>query len=148
MSHKLTAATNQGPEDAEMDLSPMIDMVFLIIIFFMVTSKIIKHRIDPNVKIPVGSNAQRAQNPVPTRIVVNIYPDGSIHDESGALLPDEDAIFDYVTKKKIQIKSPTGVYQIFLRGDQTAIVKEAKRVIQASGRAGVNDIVFGAYPTS
>ena len=39
----------------QVDMSPMIDLVFLLLIFFMVSSTMITYRQDPNVKIPVAS---------------------------------------------------------------------------------------------
>ena len=38
-------------------LAPMIDMTFLLLIFFMVTTKISKEQIKEEIKLPVASNA-------------------------------------------------------------------------------------------
>ncbi|MFM7375449.1 MAG: ExbD/TolR family protein, partial [Chthoniobacterales bacterium] len=38
-------------------LAPMIDMTFLLLIFFMVTTKISKEQIKEEIKLPVASSA-------------------------------------------------------------------------------------------
>ena len=46
------------PEDnVGFQLAPMIDMTFLLLIFFMVTTKISKEQIKQEIKLPVASNA-------------------------------------------------------------------------------------------
>ena len=47
-SSKLIAAAAGPDEDLKMDMSPMIDLVFLLLIFFMVNSTLIVVRIDQN----------------------------------------------------------------------------------------------------
>ena len=47
----------------KVDLSPMIDLVFLLLIFFIVASNLITYRKDPNVVIPVASAGDLAGHP-------------------------------------------------------------------------------------
>ena len=67
------------------DLSPMIDLVFLLLIFFMVTANIITYPKDPRVIIPVASDA-KVPELVDGRVVINIYEDGTIKDVEGRVL--------------------------------------------------------------
>src|SRR6056297_3151315 len=71
------------------DLSPMIDLVFLLLIFFMVAANIITFPKDPNIVIPVASDAE-----VPTlvegRVVINVYVDGTVKDVEGTTLSIPD----------------------------------------------------------
>ena len=53
-SEKLKEAMEAQGDDAKMDMSPMIDMVFLLLIFFMVASTLIINKLDPNVKPSVA----------------------------------------------------------------------------------------------
>ena len=77
-----------------MDMSPMIDLVFLLLIFFMVSSHLIIIRIDKNVRPPTADNAQVAENSH-GRIVVNIYEDGTILDPNGGVMETMEEIETY-----------------------------------------------------
>ena len=61
-------------DDLQGDMSPMIDMVFLLLIFFMVASTMIVNRLDPDVFIPTGKSSEP---PVQTggRILINVFSD-------------------------------------------------------------------------
>jgi hypothetical protein len=57
------------------------------------------------------------------------------------------AVTEYVTQRKEKID--TGVTpKILLRGDKRSIVKFSKQVVKASGDAGVNTIIFSAFPAA
>ena len=147
MSNKLTELTGID-EDVTVDSSPMIDMVFQLILFFMVSSRLLVNQIDPRVEIPVASNAKPPEIHA-GRIIVHIYDDGTFSGSGGAKEPlaDMSAITDYVTVKKEQMEQ--GVTpKILLRGDKRTVVKYAKQVVQASGEAGVNSIIFSAFPVN
>ena len=84
-------------DDAQcnMDMSSMIDLVFLLLIFFMVSSHLIIIQIDKRVNPPTAKNAQVAKEAV-GRIVVNILADGSTWAQDEIELTTSDAITDYV----------------------------------------------------
>ena len=147
-------------KDAKMDMSPMIDMVFLLLIFFMVASTLIVNRLDPNVQPPVADSAIPVDDAT-GRIVINIYSDESkeerrkqdsgfdatFADEDGIPLEDEDAIITHVSdmKEKFEQSGKKITPKILLRGDHRAFVKEAKIVARAAGKAGVDQIIFSTY---
>ena len=66
----------QIPED-NVDLTPMIDIVFLLLIYFMVTTSIIKEEADLGVKLP-SSMAAPPGTPLPEQHYIDILLDGTI----------------------------------------------------------------------
>ncbi|MFT6059766.1 MAG: biopolymer transport protein ExbD [Lentimonas sp.] len=66
----------QIPED-NVDLTPMIDIVFLLLIYFMVTTSIIKEEADLGVKLP-SSMAAPPGTPLPEQHFIDILLDGTI----------------------------------------------------------------------
>lgn len=154
-SAKFTKLRQQADEDLNIDMSPMIDLVFLLLIFFMVASHLIIVRIDKNVEPPTADNAQVAQNSH-GRIVVNVYGfhddmDASLHgkifDAEGNELDTSDQITDYVDREKQKLMESEAnlVPRLHLRADRTTDTRLIKKVVQASAAAGVVDVVFGSY---
>ena len=132
--------------DCKTDNSSMIDMVFQLILFFMVSSRLLTNQIDPKVEIPVADHA-RPPEQAAGRIVVNIYDDGSFSDVERKPLADDAAISDYVLKMRNLM--PAGVTpKVLLRGHRNTLVKYSKQVIKAAGEVGVNTIIFSAYPNA
>lgn len=59
------------------DLTPMIDVVFLMLIFFMVTTQLIKQESDLGIQLP--SEAAPAATPeLPSKHTIDILPDGTV----------------------------------------------------------------------
>ncbi|HAV13620.1 MAG TPA: hypothetical protein DCX06_09065 [Opitutae bacterium] len=59
------------------DLTPMIDVVFLLLIFFMVTTQLIKEEADLGIQLPTNTKAV-ASDELPNRHTIDILPDGSV----------------------------------------------------------------------
>ena len=146
-SPKLIAASREDLEDIQQDMSPMIDLVFLLLIFFMTASTLIVNRLDPEVEPPVADKAIP-----PTvgagRIVVNIHADGTFTDENTQVLADMDAITTYVRENDLINERNSVRSRLVLRGDRNAIVRHSKQVVKAAGDAGVNEIIFATYQVS
>jgi biopolymer transport protein ExbD len=59
-------------------LAPMIDMTFLLLIFFMVTTKISKEQVKVEIKLPTASNAS-VPNDLSNRDIISIDGDGAYY---------------------------------------------------------------------
>ena len=127
-----------------MDMSPMIDMVFLLLIFFMVNSTMIVNRLDPEVKIPIGEQSKTPEVAA-GRVVVNIYSDGRFFDDKENQLQDDAAVTDYVATQERINKREGNKTRLLVRGDLGAQVESVKRVVKAAADAGVVDVIFAAY---
>lgn len=151
-SKRLRAANAEQGEDLKVDLSPMIDMVFLLLIFFIVNASMVIVKQDPKVNIPVARAAHSLEQTQKNgRIVVNIYEDGSFASELGrdkGPFPDDDeVIFSYLEKQKDAEKLKGYVPVLHLRGDQASVFKHARRIIRIAGNAGINEVKFATYGT-
>ena len=144
-SEKLKAAIESlDEEELQMDMSSMIDLVFLLLIFFMVSSHLIIVEIDKRVNPPTATNAQVAKNAT-GRVVVNILADGSVWGQGEQELPTIDAITDYVDQIKQRNDNNSIPTRLNLRADEEVDTRVIKKVVQAAGDAGVNDVIFGSY---
>lgn len=146
MSNKLRKLNAKPEEELKMDMSPMIDMVFLLLIFFIVVSTPMVVKMDAKVKPSVAYNAKRPEDKH-GRIVVNVRSDGTIYPvnvEEGVLETDED-ITEYVRKLKKKYDNQGFTARLHLRGDKKSVFKHSRKVIKASAAAGVDSVIFSAY---
>lgn len=139
-------------EDIVLDMSPMIDMVFLLLIFFIVVSTPMVVRVDPSVKPAVAFNSEKPDD-TNVRIVVNVRGEGDYRksaykDEEGGKMQTEDEIALYIEQEAKRIKGMNSDYKptIHLRGDKEVLFEHSQTVIAAAARAGINEIIFSVYP--
>jgi biopolymer transport protein ExbD len=126
-----------------MDMSPMIDMTFLLLVFFMVASHLITVQIDRRVEPPTAKNAQVAKESS-GRVVVNILADGSIWGQNEEELPTTEAIQDYVDQTRVRNEANGIPTRLNLRADRNVDTRDIKKVVQAAGEAGVSEVIFGS----
>jgi biopolymer transport protein ExbD len=145
-SSKLRRTSASQDKELAVDMSPMIDMVFLLLIFFIVNATAIIVKTDPKVKPPIAANAKPQENRL-GRIVINIRDDGTYTAEDfNVILPDDVAIFDLVKKEKERMALEGIVApKLHLRGHKDAVFSHSRTVIRAAAKAGVDQVVFAVF---
>jgi biopolymer transport protein ExbD len=142
---KINDTLTTPEEPCTLDMSPMIDMVFLLLLFFLVNATAIIVRTDPLVKIPVAREGE-TQKDGRGRIVVNVYQDGSYSAEDFTVkLQDEAAVAEWVKKAKDKFDGLGVTPKLHLRGDKEAIFKFSRTAIKAAASVGVDQVVFSVY---
>lgn len=126
----------------KVDLSPMIDLVFLLLVFFLVASTLITYQKDPNVIIPIASDG-KVPEVIEGRVIINIYADGTIVSETGDRLTVAE-----VEQRMSQAKAKNPRTRLHLRADKAAPYRHIKEVSRASAMGGVPTIIFSTYQTS
>jgi biopolymer transport protein ExbD len=144
-SSKLRESAQEPEAECALDMSPMIDMVFLLLIFFIVNATAIIVKTDPEIRPPVAANSKR-QEDGGGRIVVNIRSDGTYTAEDfNMILAGEDDIFDLVKTQNERNMSLGVQSKLHLRGDKEAVFKYCRTAIRGAARAGVDQVVFGVF---
>jgi biopolymer transport protein ExbD len=64
-------------EELEMNMTPMIDVVFLLIVFFLVVSEIVSYDHIDNLTLPIA-NAAVEERKMPDRLVISIDTDNNV----------------------------------------------------------------------
>ena len=126
-----------SPKDDEIDLAPMIDLVFLLLIFFMVNStekQMEKRPID----IPIASNAKLEKKPA-HRQNITVEKDKKIY--MGLQEVDIETLTERI--KKLKLAQPA--LKIFLRADAGVDHGEVREVMKACASVGAPDIIFATY---
>ena len=82
MSH----TTRRGPVKPTMNITPLIDVVFLLIVFFMLVSKIVTEEV-PELQLPAPSETQAYREQSENRIIVNVVPMEKMEGQVGPTRP-------------------------------------------------------------
>jgi biopolymer transport protein ExbD len=124
-------------EETKVQMAPLIDMVFLLIIFFMTSSHLSAYK-SINLDIPIA-NSGLIPKERPDRWTVNILKDGKIF--SG-----QDPVTVEQLKKMVaeRVKGDPNM-SVYLRADKNTPHKEVKAVMYAMAEAGVGNFIFGVF---
>ena len=143
----------QEEPEAAVDMTPMIDCVFLLLIFFMVCATMSKVDQTPEVVLPIAPKAAIPED-LRGRGVVNIVPLGT---PVGGGATSEDTpfiIYGQVTDEPGLVKAISErrasepELRIYMRVDKNAEFKIVKRAIRACANAGIFDIIFGTFQSA
>jgi len=130
--------TRRPDDEMGFQLAPMIDMTFLLLIFFMVTTKISKEQIKEDIKLPVASSAIIPKD-VSNRDIISIDSRGQYF--IGSEPTDKKRLAEYL-KKRFENYPPLRLY---IRADKTTSAKKIKEVMKMAADAGALDVIFGSY---
>ena len=151
-SNKLRSAQLGQEDDMQVDMSPMIDMVFLLLIFFLVNASLVIVKMDKKVRIPIAKESNR-QAEKKGRIVINVYSDehsaeGRFRMEDGeTVFGSDDDMEQFIKEQKEKMDAAGVIPKIHLRGDRDSLFKYSRRVIRVAAKAGVNQVIFVSYAT-
>lgn len=123
--------------EVSFQITPMIDMTFLLLIFFMVTSKLSDQRVNVPVNLPVAVSAVAAGKIA--RDIVNIDAEGRYY------IGDRPATKDELTAHLRARFRDFPPLQVYLRADKNTPAKQVREVIDLAGEAGALDVILGTY---
>lgn len=125
-------------EDAKIQMTPMIDMTFLLLVFFMVTSKITKEQKKLEIKLPTAKTAKQPDD-LSGRDIINIDAAGRLY--TGDNEVDLPQLKRYLKQRLIDYPP----LMISVRADSKTPAKQIKEVMKAAAEAGAVEVVFSAY---
>ncbi len=124
-------------EEEEVQMAPMIDMVFLLLIFFIVASHFNQlERVE--IDVPVASNATVPRESSGRR-TITITEDETIY--LGITPHELEDIGPIVEKERQKVPG----LKIFLRADRRIKHGRVKDVMKACAEAGAAEIIFSTY---
>lgn len=126
--------------DTAIEITPMIDMVFLLLIFFLVATTF--HQTERELQIALPHAASAAPISVALReIVVNVGPDGQIIVAGETMEPEalRSLIEDAVSANPEQ--------KVSVRGDRATPYANVVRVLDICKGAGVQEPFLDTVPT-
>jgi biopolymer transport protein ExbD len=123
-------------EPTPMQLAPLVDVLFLLVIFFAVTSHYARQEQVMDISVPAAQEGKEKQSRQVGEIIVNIKPEGTIL-VNGQTLSEDELL--------AKLRNIAAVYRdqaVILRGDELTDYKHVIRVLDTCQKAGIWNIAF------
>jgi biopolymer transport protein ExbD len=127
------ASRHHADELPTINLTSMIDVLFLLIIFFVVGTKFIETERQIELKLPQVKPGN-ALTAAPEKKIINVYRDGQI------TLDRKPVSLEQLTD---ELKQATGQYRalgVLVRGDGATAFERVAHVLTACKQAGIGDL--------
>ena len=125
---------NSDNSDSDINLTPMLDVVFIMLIFFVVTTSFVKES-GVEVNRPSAETSQQQEN---ANILIAIRPNGEIWIDGRAV--DVRAVRANIERMRAEF--PEG--QVVIQGDQAAQIGLLVRVMDQVRLAGITNVAIAA----
>lgn len=123
------------PEAPGFQIAPMVDIVFLLLIFFLVTWNFARHETELDVKVPTAKEGKESRRSV-GEVIINVKNDGSIVINRKTVSAEELG----GTLRKISELYPDQA--VVLRGDQSADYRHIVAVLDICRAANIWNVAF------
>jgi biopolymer transport protein ExbD len=132
-------------QTVEMQMGPMIDMVFLLLVFFMVTAKPIKQESDINLGLP-GTVSQEETVDIPDEQRITIRADGQVilNDQPMDSLASEELPTLLATLKRFKEAADANKSEalITIQADDGAKHQRIVNVLNVCAKAKITGVTF------
>ena len=123
------------PQHPGIQLAPLVDVLLLLLIFFLMTWNAARNENELDVKVPKASAAKEKLAPIGD-VIVNVKSDGNVVVNRRSLSgPDLTALL----KGLVQLNADQAVV---IRGDETGAYKNIVNVLNICSEAGVTNVAF------
>jgi biopolymer transport protein ExbD len=120
-------------EQPTLNLTPMIDIVFLLIIFFMVGTKFTELERKIGLRVPEVAD-KGALTAAPERKIVNVYRDGTL------TLDHVPVTLDQLTSQLAATQSQYSDLGVLIRGDAKGEFQRVASALNACKQAGIRNL--------
>ncbi len=123
----------QFEEQPSINLTPMIDVVFILLIFFMVGTKFTEMERKIRLQVPEVASAGPMSS-APDKRVVNVYHDGRI------LLDRQEVTLEELTNTLAAARSQYRDLGVLIRGDSQVMFQRVADVMSACRQAEISEL--------
>jgi len=129
-------------EEVPFQIAPMIDIVFQLLIFFLMTFKLVEQDFAREVSLPIAANGtERKAEPV-MEVCINVLPDGIVRVGEKFYKPADLAA---VLKRETASAGKGIERKVLIRGDREAHYGKIMRIMAACAEAGIWNVAFSTF---
>ncbi|MBI1314159.1 biopolymer transporter ExbD [bacterium] len=123
------------------NVTSLIDIVFLLVIFFLVASHIARTEAVEPIKLPEATQFEDEEDATPRRLVVTVKADGSLD------IAGQPAELVQVEQRIVSGNEDSGGrFEVRIRSDRDAPYQKIEPILLACARHGVSTVGFAVTP--
>jgi len=133
-----------GDGEPEFQIAPMIDVLLVLLIFFMSITSAQVLEIDKDIKLPVAADAKKKDNKnamFETAINVRWI---AAKQQSVIKLDNRELENEQIVETLTNLKNNNPTYRVIIRGDRDVPAVEIQKVMALIAQSGIDDISFSA----
>ncbi|WP_372794903.1 ExbD/TolR family protein [Pontiella sp.] len=129
----------KGPprDDVSVDMGPMIDLVFLLLIFFMVAS-VVTELEKVEIDIPESSHAKVPED-TKGRMMLSVDANNQVYVGTAPVTIEELKVH---VERELDLNPEL---RILIRADQRVVYKTCKDIMRACGEVGATDLIYATF---
>lgn len=146
MKFDLQTVLGTGHEDEEMQMAPIIDCVFLLLIYFMLTTTLLKTEADLGIQLP-GTVKQLVTLKMPDEQILEVQADGQVVLNGMPFDPPDSRDMPLLTQTLIRFRQAAdaanvGAFVTIQAADEVAHQRVVD-VLNACAAAKITNVTFG-----
>jgi biopolymer transport protein ExbD len=124
----------------EFNMTPMIDVVFLLIIFFLVSSHLAQQEAHLELPLPVAQTGDNGEDDDLPKITVNVLEDGEYR--LGGRRVDEATLLQRLQERQAAEDQPV---LVSIRTSRRVAYRDLTPVLAACAKSGIDHVIFATY---
>ena len=130
-----------GRAPVAIPMTPMIDVVFLLVIFFLVSSHLARQETQMDLSLPEAATGEEETAEAAPRVTLNVTADGRVFWGMTAVTTDE--LKHRLIQRRMRAGKPI---EVRIRGDQRVAYRVVEPVLRTCAEAGIADVAFAVLP--
>ncbi|MAD80522.1 MAG: biopolymer transporter ExbD [Pirellulaceae bacterium] len=128
--------------DLGFDMTPMIDVVFLLIIFFLVSSHLARQEAQMALPLPIADSGTKAEDIEGRRLTLNVKGDGEM------ILAGRPVTRQELGQRLVVAReAANGELEVRIRGDREVPYRHISPIMLSCARTGIWNVTIGVYRT-
>jgi biopolymer transport protein ExbD len=122
------------------NMTPMIDVVFQLIIFFLLAGHLSKQEVHLELPLPTADSGEAPAEEDTTRVTINVLADGRLLLAGRVISPDE--LTSRLTEER---NASGGDLEVRIRSDREAPYATIEPILLSATRAGLWNVKFSVF---
>ena len=135
---RLDLGDDDGGDGGGINLTPMVDIVFLLLIFFLAATTFAEDEVEMDLKLPEAKSGQQGETGHP--LVIQVLADGRI------VLDGREVTYEGLRQKLDAVAQQGRERSVLVRGDKQAPFGLGIQVLDACRLAKLTKVDFAALP--
>jgi biopolymer transport protein ExbD len=132
--------SNVRAGEVGINMTPMIDVVFQLIIFFLLSGHLAQQEVHLQLPLPKAGSGKAPEEKAKPRITINVLADGRL------LMANRTLAAEALTERLAEERAALGGdLELRIRSDRTAPYERIEPILLAAARAGIWNVAFSVY---